>query len=73
MSDDLRNVIDGEAELEEADDESIDEDVRAPRRRERNAGFDDSSEEDEDDEEEARKVSRSDGYGVLRSGLGAHG
>jgi hypothetical protein len=63
MSSNLRDLIDGEAELDdEEDDESFDEetgDAREPRKP-RNGAMDDSSEEDEDDddEEEARRVWR---------------
>lgn len=55
----MRDLIDGEAELDdEEDDESFDEEAGdRPRRR---PNIDDSSEEEEDDEdeEEARKVRR---------------
>ncbi|KAI1332724.1 transcription elongation factor SPT6 [Xylariaceae sp. FL0255] len=60
MSNDLRDLVIGEAELDdEEDDESFDEDTGAPREKSpRDQNMDDSSEEDEDDddEEEARKV-----------------
>jgi hypothetical protein len=55
----MRDLIDGEAELnEEEDDESFDEETGESRARDKNAMLDDSSEEDEDDddEEEARRV-----------------
>jgi hypothetical protein len=59
MSNSMRDLIDGEAELnDEEDDESFDEEAGEPRERERNNMLDDSSDEDEDDEdeEEARRV-----------------
>ncbi|AEO62269.1 uncharacterized protein THITE_2106254 [Thermothielavioides terrestris NRRL 8126] len=59
MSNDMRDLIDGEAELdEEEDDESFDEETGESRARDRNDILDDSSEEDEDDddEEEARRI-----------------
>lgn len=59
MSDSMRALIDGEAELnEEEDDESFDEEAGVSRGRDHNDMLDDSSEEDEDeeDEEEARRV-----------------
>jgi transcription elongation factor SPT6 len=55
----MRDLIDGEAELnDEEDDESFDEDTGESRVRDRKKMLDDSSEEDEDDEdeEEARRV-----------------
>jgi hypothetical protein len=71
MSNSMRDLIDGEAELDdEEDDESFDEEAGdRPRRR---PNIDDSSEEEEDDEdeEEARKVRRlwSNAATYLRSG-----
>ncbi|KAI1467885.1 transcription elongation factor Spt6 [Daldinia caldariorum] len=61
MSNSMRDLISGEAELDdEEDDESFDEETGETRERSRNRNqeLDDSSEEDEDDddEEEARKV-----------------
>ncbi|KAL7623336.1 Transcription elongation factor spt6 [Parahypoxylon ruwenzoriense] len=61
MSNSMRDLIVGEAELDdEEDDESFDEETGETRQRSRNPNqeMDDSSEEDEDedDEEEARKV-----------------
>jgi hypothetical protein len=59
MSTSMRDLIDGEAELnDEEDDESFDEETGETRARERDNMLDDSSEEDEDDEdeEEARRV-----------------
>lgn len=59
MSNDLRNLIDGEADLDdEEDDESFASDGGShSNRRERPAPVDDSSEEeDDDDEEEARRI-----------------
>ncbi|KAK0728681.1 SH2 domain-containing protein [Lasiosphaeria miniovina] len=59
MSGNIRDLIDGEAELdEEEDDESFDEDADEVRKRPAAAGIDDSSEEDDDDEdeEEARRI-----------------
>ncbi|CAJ2502609.1 Uu.00g100030.m01.CDS01 [Anthostomella pinea] len=61
MSNAMRDLIVGEAELDdEEDDESFDEETGEARKRPQNRdrGMDDSSEEDEDDddEEEARKV-----------------
>ncbi|KAI0849321.1 transcription elongation factor Spt6 [Daldinia vernicosa] len=61
MSNSMRDLISGEAELDdEEDDESFDEETGETRERSRNRGqeMDDSSEEDEDDddEEEARKI-----------------
>ncbi|KAK4109448.1 transcription elongation factor Spt6 [Canariomyces notabilis] len=59
MSASMRDLIDGEAELnEEEDDESFDEETGESRARDKNAMLDDSSEEDEDDddEEEARRI-----------------
>jgi transcription elongation factor SPT6 len=59
MATSMRDLIDGEAELnDEEDDESFDEEAGEPRARDRNKMLDDSSEEDEDDEdeEEARRV-----------------
>jgi uncharacterized Zn finger protein (UPF0148 family) len=55
----MRDLIDGEAELnDEEDDESFDEEAGETRTRTRDNMLDDSSEEDEDDEdeEEARRV-----------------
>ncbi len=60
MSNALKDLISGEAELDdEEDDESFDGETGEPRPRVRKGQFDDSSdEEDEDeDEEEAAKVS----------------
>ncbi|KAH8671172.1 transcription elongation factor SPT6 [Xylariales sp. PMI_506] len=60
MSNDLRDLVMGEADEGSSDEESYDEDTGDVRQRERkqNGHFDDSSEEedDDDDEEEARKV-----------------
>ncbi|KAK3373283.1 SH2 domain-containing protein [Lasiosphaeria ovina] len=59
MSGNIRDLIDGEAELDdEEDDESFDEDAGEVRKRPAAAGIDDSSEEDDDDEdeEEARRI-----------------
>ncbi|KAI2605890.1 transcription elongation factor Spt6 [Hypoxylon fragiforme] len=61
MSNSMRDLIVGEAELDdEEDDESFDEDTGETRQRSRNQNqdVDDSSEEDDDDEdeEEARKI-----------------
>jgi transcription elongation factor SPT6 len=59
MSTSMRDLIDGEAELnDEEDDESFDEEIGETRARERDNMLEDSSEEDEDDEdeEEARRV-----------------
>ncbi|KAK4105067.1 hypothetical protein N658DRAFT_493174 [Parathielavia hyrcaniae] len=59
MSTSMRDLNDGEAELnDKEDDESYDEETGNARPRERNKMPDDSSEEDEDDEdeEEARRV-----------------
>lgn len=59
MSNTMRDLISGEAELDdEEDDESFDEETGEERRRTKGARFEDSSEdeEDDDDEEEARKV-----------------
>ncbi|KAK4168941.1 Oxysterol-binding protein-domain-containing protein [Cladorrhinum sp. PSN259] len=62
MSNDLRNLIDGEAELDDEEgDESFDEETGEggrPRQRDGNRMMDDSSEEedDDDDEEEARRI-----------------
>jgi hypothetical protein len=59
MSNDLRDLVDGEAELDdEEDDESFDEDTGESRQKPKDHGMDDSSEEEDDDEdeEEARKV-----------------
>lgn len=59
MSKSMRDFVDGEAELDDEDDESMDEDAEPVSRR-RNVAPEDSSEEeeDDDDEEEARKVGR---------------
>lgn len=57
----MRDLISGEAELDdEEDDESFDEETGQERRKRPTARVDDSSEEeeDDDDEEEARKVTR---------------
>ncbi|PNY27258.1 Transcription elongation factor SPT6 [Tolypocladium capitatum] len=59
MSNTMRDLISGEAELDdEEDDESFDEETGEERRRTNGARFEDSSEdeEDDDDEEEARKI-----------------
>ncbi|KAL6859661.1 transcription elongation factor Spt6 [Trichoderma novae-zelandiae] len=59
MSSAMRDLISGEAELDdEEDDESFDEETGQERRRKPAAHIDDSSEEeeDDDDEEEARKI-----------------
>jgi transcription elongation factor SPT6 len=60
MSDDLRALIHGEAEVgSESEDEDFDEDTGESRKKHRGEprDFDDSSEEDEeDDEEEAARV-----------------
>ncbi|KAL2132805.1 hypothetical protein VTI74DRAFT_3355 [Chaetomium olivicolor] len=59
MSTSMRDLIDGEAELnDEEDDESFDEEAGEERVRDRNDVMDDSSEEDDDDEdeEEARRI-----------------
>jgi transcription elongation factor SPT6 len=59
MSNSMRDLISGEAELDdEEDDESFDEETGEDRGKRRPARVDDSSEEeeDDDDEEEARKV-----------------
>ncbi|KAH6649718.1 SH2 domain-containing protein [Chaetomium tenue] len=59
MSTSMRDLIDGEAELnDEEDDESFDEEAGESRTRARDNMLDDSSEEDEDDEdeEEARRI-----------------
>lgn len=55
----MRDLISGEAELDdEEDDESFDEETGEDRGKQRSTHIDDSSEEeeDDDDEEEARKV-----------------
>ena len=57
----MRDLIDGEAELDdEEEDESFDGDSPRPRRKEADGRADDSSEEDEDDDDEeaARLVIR---------------
>lgn len=58
MSTSMRDLIDGEAELDDEDDESFDEGAGETRKRDRHDAMDDSSEEEEDDEdeEEARRV-----------------
>ncbi|KAJ9156006.1 Transcription elongation factor Spt6 [Pleurostoma richardsiae] len=59
MSTSMRDLIEGEAELDdEEDDESFDEETGETNARKRGARVDDSSEEeeDDDDEEEARKI-----------------
>ncbi|KAK3941237.1 SH2 domain-containing protein [Diplogelasinospora grovesii] len=59
MSNSMRDLIDGEAELDdEEDDESFDEETGDTRRRTKAGAIDDSSEEedDDDDEEEARRI-----------------
>ncbi|TPX15737.1 uncharacterized protein E0L32_000071 [Thyridium curvatum] len=59
MSNSMRDLISGEAELDdEEDDESFDEETGETRERERNGDIEDSSEEedDDDDEEEAAKI-----------------
>lgn len=59
MSANLKDLIDGEADLDdEEDDESFDEETGETRHRPSNGQIDDSSEEEEDDEdeEEARRV-----------------
>ncbi|QPG98129.1 Transcription elongation factor spt6 [Epichloe festucae Fl1] len=59
MSNSMRDLISGEAELDdEEDDESFDEETGKERVRRKGAPIDDSSEEeeDDDDEEEARKI-----------------
>lgn len=67
MSTAMRDLISGEAELdEEEDDDSYDEDTGEQRRKERVA-IEDSSDEDDDeddDEEEARKVRVSERLGT---------
>lgn len=62
MSNNIRDLIDGEADLDDDEDgESVDEETGEPVRRDRpnRQRLDDSSEEedDDDDEEEAAKVS----------------
>ncbi|KAK1488275.1 SH2 domain-containing protein [Colletotrichum cuscutae] len=58
MSASMRDFVDGEAELDDEDEESLDEDADPRSARRRNAAPEDSSEEEEDDEdeEEARKI-----------------
>ena len=59
MSGNIRDLIQGEAELDdESDDESYDEETGETTERPKNGRIEDSSEEeeDDDDEEEARKV-----------------
>lgn len=57
MSNDLRNLIDGEAELDDEDDDASFDEEAGEGRRDKPL-IDDSSEEedDDDDEEEARRV-----------------
>ncbi|KJK77021.1 Transcription elongation factor [Metarhizium anisopliae BRIP 53293] len=69
MSNSMRDLISGEAELDdEEDDESFDEETGEERVRRNGAHVDDSSEEEDDDEdeEEARKASVS---GAIREGF----
>jgi hypothetical protein len=56
MSNDMRDLISGEAELDDDDDESLDEEVADRRRRQPRIEDSSEEEEDDDDEEEARKV-----------------
>ncbi|KAI1270602.1 transcription elongation factor SPT6 [Xylariaceae sp. FL1019] len=60
MSTSMRDLVDGEAELDDDDDESFDEEngETRQRNRDRDEDMNDSSEEDDDDddEEEARKI-----------------
>ena len=71
MSRDLRDLIDGEAELDdEEDDESFDEEGGDSRPKKARPDLDDSSEEDEDDdEEEARKVGEYHGCGSCKDNV----